>query len=379
LLALGAAVFMVNLDSRVVAPLLPTMANELHVSLTQAGWLVSAYMLPYGLFQLAYGPIADRIGKINVCAYAMAAFSLGTAFCAFWPSFAAILVLRALTGAAAAGLIPLTLAYIGDTVPYERRQATIAGLMASGGAAQAFSTSAGGSIAALFSWRAVFPCLGLLSGVVTLALYALRSRAVFVAGQKGPSFREALRAPRVASLLSLAGCEGFLYHGAFSYLSGLLDQRFGWGASQIGLTLGLAGASQLITASLLPRWIGRVSERSLLAIGGTAMGAAYLACGFASHGAVVALACALLGFGLIMCHTTLQMRATEMLPNARATALALFAFSLFLGSGVGAVLLGAALQPLGFTGTFALDGCAMFVFTAVVVKQFAERNPSVGH
>ena len=80
LFALGAAAFMVNLDSRVVAPLLPAMASELRVSLPQAGWLVSAYLLPYGLLQLAYGPIAERVGKINVCAHAMAAFSLGTAF-----------------------------------------------------------------------------------------------------------------------------------------------------------------------------------------------------------------------------------------------------------------------------------------------------------
>lgn len=44
--ALGAAVFMVNLDARVVAPLLPTVANELGVSLARAAWLMSAYMLP---------------------------------------------------------------------------------------------------------------------------------------------------------------------------------------------------------------------------------------------------------------------------------------------------------------------------------------------
>src|SRR5262245_9551104 len=107
LLALGAAVFMVNLDARVVAPLLPTLASELGTSLSRAGWLISAYMLPYGLFQLLFGPLADRFGKIAVCTWAMAAFSVGTACTALWPSFAAIVTLRALTGAAAAGLIPL--------------------------------------------------------------------------------------------------------------------------------------------------------------------------------------------------------------------------------------------------------------------------------
>jgi predicted MFS family arabinose efflux permease len=40
--ALGVAVFMVNLDARVVAPLLPTLASDLHVSLPTAAWLLSA-------------------------------------------------------------------------------------------------------------------------------------------------------------------------------------------------------------------------------------------------------------------------------------------------------------------------------------------------
>src|SRR5688572_17523357 len=171
ILALGAAVFMVNLDARVVAPLLPTLATDLGVSLASAAWLLSAYMLPYGLCQLLFGPLADRYGKVTVCSHAMAAFSVGTACTALWPSFAAIVSLRALTGAFAAGLIPLTLAYIGDTVPYERRQATIATLMASAGAAQALSTSLGGTLATVLSWREVFPVLGALAGLAALSLY----------------------------------------------------------------------------------------------------------------------------------------------------------------------------------------------------------------
>jgi predicted MFS family arabinose efflux permease len=203
LLVLGAAVFMVNLDSRVIAPLLPTLAAELHVSLARAGWLVSAYMVPYGLFQLAFSPLAERYGKVTVCTHALAAFSVGTACCSLWPSFWAIFILRALTGAAAAGLIPLTLAYIGDIVPYERRQQTIALVMSSGGAAQALGAAAGGSITALLSWRAVFPCLGVLSGLVCVALYVLKRHEFRAAATEHTTYLQVLRAPRMRSLLLL--------------------------------------------------------------------------------------------------------------------------------------------------------------------------------
>jgi predicted MFS family arabinose efflux permease len=75
-----------------------------------------------------------------------------------------------------------------------------------------------------------------------------------------------------------------------------------------------------------------------------------------------------------LCHTTLQTRATEIIPGARGTALSLFAFSLFLGSGIGSLMFGAALEPLGFAGTFALAGGALWVFTRVAVHTLGHRN-----
>jgi predicted MFS family arabinose efflux permease len=368
--ALGAAVFMVNLDARVVAPLLPTLATELGVSLARAAWLVSAYMLPYGLCQIMFGPLADRYGKIRVCSHAMAAFSVGTACTALWPSFAAIVALRALTGAMAAGLIPLTLAYIGDTVPYERRQATIGTLMATAGAAQALSTSLGGSIATVFSWHAVFPCVGVLALLATIGVYTfgrLERRRRATAGPR-VSYRTVLAAPGLRPLLALVAVEGFLFTGGFSYLSGLLEARFALGALGIGLVLSLTGVAQLLTAALLSRILRRSSERRLLAVGGSALGLAYLSCAAAPHPALVALACGLLGAGFVLCHTTLQTRATEVFPGGRGTAIALFAFSLFLGGGVGTALLGVALDALGFELLFVLVGLSLLAFTVVVVR-----------
>ncbi|HWO10924.1 MAG TPA: MFS transporter, partial [Polyangiaceae bacterium] len=292
--ALGAAVFMVNLDARVVAPLLPAVAAELGVSLTRSAWLVSAYMLPYGACQLLFGPLADRFGKIAVCTYAMAAFSLGTACTALWPSFEAIITLRALTGATAAALFPLTLAYIGDTVSYERRQATIGTLMATAGAAQALSTSLGGSIAALLSWRAVFPTLGGLALAATIALYVTsrgeRRRSRTAAEQ--PAYSDVLRAPGMLPLLALVASEGFLFMGAFSFISGWLEQRFALGSLGSGFVLSLAGVAQLASAWRLRQILRRFTERRLLATGGTSLALAYWCVALAPHWSFVAFGCA---------------------------------------------------------------------------------------
>jgi predicted MFS family arabinose efflux permease len=383
LLALGIATFMVALDARVVAPLLPTIASEFHISIARAGWLMSAYLLPYGFFQLAYGPIADRVGKVRVAAYAMLAFSVGTALCGAFQSFGAIVLVRALTGAAAAALIPLTIAYIGDTVPYAERQPVLAMLMASAGAAQAFSTSAGGTIAALVSWRSVFPLLGVLAGAATLGLFAYRSRELRLPRapeQPRPRYRDALRAPHILPLLMLVACEGFLFMGGFAFLSGLLAERFGLSAFWIGAILGLAGVAQLAAARLLSTWLRGASERRLLGAGGSAMGVAYLSCAVAPSAWFVAVGCLLIGAGFSLCHSTLQTRATEAFPSGRGTALALFAFSLFSGGALGSTVIGWATGWLGYGWTFALAGALLLAFTTVVVRVVGGRSvaPALG-
>lgn len=369
LLALGLATFMVSLDARVVAPLLPAIAHDYHTTIARAGYVVSGYLLPYGLFQLAYGPLADRFGKVRVSVFAMTAFSMGTALCGTFASFSAVLLLRALTGAAAAALIPLTIAYIGDTVPYAQRQAALAMLMASSGAAQALSVSLGGTLAAVLSWRAIFPILGALSALVTvyLGVYAKREVRVQPApGTRRPRYREALQSPLLPILL-LVALEGCLFLGGFSYLSGLLEQRFHLGSLPIGLLLGLTGAAQLLTARLLPRILRRTSERELLLVGGSLMAVAYLISAWAPATIWVGLSCALIGAGFSLCHSTIQTRATEAFPGGRATSLSLFAFSLFLGSALGSVAFGSLIEHAGYTVTFGGAGLLLFVFTAVTL------------
>ncbi|HEX6243501.1 MAG TPA: MFS transporter [Polyangiales bacterium] len=370
LLALGAASFMVSLDGRVVTPLLPTIAADYGTSVAHASWLVSAYMLPYGLCQLVYGPLADRYGKLRVAAHAMLAFSLGTALCGAFARFELIVLVRALTGAAAAALIPMTIAYIGDTVPYARRQATLGVLIASTGAAQALSTSAGGVFSAYVSWRDVFPVLGAAAGLATLGIYACKRHELRPASTGSVRYRDALATAGMQRLLLLVFSEGFLFMGGFSFLSGLLEQRFALGPLMIGLVLGVAGLAQLGAARLLPRLLRRFSEAELVALGGGAMALGFGLASVAPHWLFVGLASVFCGFGFSSCHSTLQTRATEAFPRARGTSLSLFAFSLFSGGALGTVCLGYLSEAGGYTLTFALVALLLAAFTLGATRLF---------
>jgi predicted MFS family arabinose efflux permease len=373
LLALGVSTFMVSLDARIVAPLLPSIAQELGCSVAVASHTVSFYLLPYGLCQLAYGPLADRFGKLRVACCAMLAFSLGTAACGAFGGLAALLTLRALTGAAAAALIPLTIAYIGDTVPYSKRQATLGLLMASTGAAQSFSTSVGGLMAEVMSWRSIFPALGGASALVTLWLWQ-RARHVPSRGHASSgSYGQALRSS-LTPLLGLVFVEGALFMGCFPFVSGLLDVRFHSKPLTIGLTLGAAGLSQVLIAAALPRILRRVGEANLVALGSLAMAAAYLLTAAAPRLGWVVLGCAVLGAGFSLCHSTLQARATEAFPSGRGRALALFAFSLFVGGGSGTIAMGWLTERFGYAHSFTGAGLGFVAFAFWATRSVTAEN-----
>jgi MFS family permease len=101
------------------------------------------------------------------------------------------------------------------------------------------------------------------------------------------------------------------------------------------------------------------------------MGGAYLISAWAPSYLWVGFACALIGAGFSLCHSTIQTRATEAFPGGRGTSLALFAFSLFLGSALGSVGFGALLEHVGYGATFGTAGLLLFVFTGACLAAIA--------
>lgn len=382
-LALGGAIFMVNLDSRVIAPLLPTIAGDFHTSVSSAGILITAYMLPYGLFQLVYGPLSERFGKVRVATIAMLIFSVGTAACGLSSSLAIIALMRFLTGVAAAAVFPLTLAYIGDIVPYTQRQGTIAILMSASASAAAFSTSVGGTIAQFVSWRLVFPLFGAASGIVTVLLLVLMEREIRLPPpMPRPRPRDlylaTVRAPRMLPLLLLVLTEGFLYNGVFSYLGGFLNHRYALGALAIGLLLGFAGVAQLVAARSLRVLVRRFGERRLILFGGSMMGAGYVTAALWPVWPLFLVSMLLAGAGFALCHSTLQTRATETYPRGRSTAVALFAFSLFLGGGVGTAVIGPVIE-FNYGVTIVVAGVLLIAFAVTASRLLLDlprRDPT---
>ena len=107
--------------------------------------MVTAYLLAHGSVQLVIGPIGDRFGKYHCVAIAAARVDAYGAACAAWRRSLPLLVAARLgCGLAAGWIIPFALAFVGDVIPYERRQQVIGRFLSGQILGQLFGQAAGG-------------------------------------------------------------------------------------------------------------------------------------------------------------------------------------------------------------------------------------------
>lgn len=366
-----AAVFMVSAEARVIAPILPAIAGDFRTSVAQTGLLITAYTIPYGVFQIVYGPLADRFSRQRVIGVALALFALGTFVSGFAPGLLSLTVLRFCTGAAAAGVIPVALAYVGDAVPYAQRQAALGRVVSVASLGGVVSAALGGLIATVASWRTLFLAYGIVALCVAVVLLRApvqrartsmpRSRGVF--GPYRAIFDQA--GGRAVALYTLVFIEGMTATSTIGYLGALLFERDHLSYAVIGALLMISGVASMVTARFVGRLVAKVGEQGMLLLGGTLLCCAYLLVNIRPTFVFFPLAMLLSGAGFVIAHSTLQTRATELVPTMRGTAVALFAFALFLGGGLGTYVAGLAIEHGGFPATVYGTAVMLAIFTVL--------------
>ncbi len=381
LIVLQVAVFLVAAEARMIAPLLPALAADFQTTIATAGLLITAYALPYGVFQLVYGPLADQFSRQRVMGVALGLFALGTFVSGIAPGIAGLTLLRFCTGAAAAGVIPVALAYIGDAVPYAERHAVLGRIVSVAAFGGVISAALGGMLAALVSWRVLFLGYGALAFVVAALLLQLPVRRARPPGQRPSGILGPYRTivaqggVRAAALYGLVCFEGFAALSTFGYLGALLVARDQLPYGVIGALLTLNGVGTMLAARVVGRLVTRLGEDGMVLTGGTLMTVAYVLATFQPTFVLFSLAMLLSGAGFAIAHSTLQTRATEVLPEQRGTAIAIFAFALFLGSGLGTYVAGQAIERVGFTPTLLGTAVLLAIFTGSARPLLRTRQP----
>ena len=353
--------------ARVADPLLPQVAAEFGVSAGEASVIATAFALAYGICQLVYGVLGDRFGKYRLVTFATLVSALTVAATGFAGSLGALGTARLLGGATAGAIVPLSMAFIGDHVPYDRRQTVLARFLTGTIAGTICGQVFGGVLGAVVGWRAVFLLLGgvyLLIGVLLVVelsstrvppplLTSPISRATLV-----ESYALLLRRPWPRVVLATVCAEAFLFYGGFTFVGAYLRESFGLDYARIGLLLGGMGVGGLLYALTVRQLVRGLGERGLALYGGLAIAGGFIAVAI-SPLPLIGPAMILLGLGLHMLHNTLQTNATQMTPEARGLAVSTFANVLFMGQAAGVWLSGLAIDRIGFAPVFIAAGIAL--------------------
>ncbi len=351
---LGLAGFASMASMRICDPMLVVLGQEFQVTTGDASAVVSVFAVVYGVLQLFYGPLGERFGKLRVVSLAVLACALFSAITALSTNLPMLVIMRGFMGAAAAGIIPLSMAWVGDQVPYERRQETLAKLMSATVLGMMSGLWFGGFAADTVGWRGAFVLLAAMFGVAAVLLLRrlrqLAKRQAQFQPQSVPvaapglwaAFRltgQLLGTPRVRWVLGVTAAEGALVFGALAFMPTHLHQQFGLSVVAAGSVMMVYGVGGLLYSQMARRWLAWLGERGLVRTGAALVAVGLLVLAWGSGVWLGMLACLMTGLGFYMLHNTLQVQATQMAPAARGSAVTLFACSLFFGQSTGVLIM----------------------------------------
>ena len=167
------ASLMVALDVLVVSTALGTIRQHLGASIDELEWTVNAYSLSFAVLLITASALGDRYGRRRWFAGGLGLFVFASALCALAPNAGLLIAARALQGAAAAIIAPLSLSLLSAAVPRERRGAALGIYGGITGLAVLGGPVLGGAVTPGLAWEFVF-WINVPIGLVAIGLVLTR-------------------------------------------------------------------------------------------------------------------------------------------------------------------------------------------------------------
>lgn len=360
--------FAAAVDIFLLPPIVGELARNYGAGLPAAAGVAAAYLAAYGVMQLPWGLLSDRIGRVAALRLGLAVAACGTFAFTLAPSLEWALVARLVAASAIAAVVPACIAWIGDTLPPEERARGASRMNAAYAAGIAAGTLGAGFLAEWVDWRVPALLSVLLSLVAFLASRRLAGGrpAASARGGLGP----ALAVPAVRAVGGFALVQGTVLFGAVTLLAPALIFS-GSGATLAGLVVAAYGAAFAAFGPLSRAVLARLSPAGAIRTGGSILALAWLLAALWPVPAVLVVAGVIAAFGASISHSSMQVWATGAHPPARGAVVALFASLLFVGAS--AATKGGTLM-LDAAGPSALFGALAALAAAHALAMAAARR-----
>ncbi len=237
----------------IIAPILPDISQELGFPLSWLGLLVASYAAAVGVFALLTGPVSDRLGRRPVLLAGSLLMTAALCLHLLAGSFASILMLRALAGAAGGILSGAAAAFVGDYFPSNRRGWANAWIMSGVAGGQMAGIPLGTLLSEHFGFRSPFLVFAVTMAFATALVWwtipQLQTPASSdkltlgsaLAGYRSLLNRSSVRAAVLAYLLMFLGISLYMI-----YLPAWLETSFSFAAASIAALFLVGGIANVL-------------------------------------------------------------------------------------------------------------------------------------
>ena len=381
-LILGLAAFLSGANLRVFDSILPNIAINFQSSNADASIVVAAFTLAYGLSQVLYGPLGDKFGRIKIVTIATTIVSIGSIGSALSTNLDQLTLLRLISGIGAAGIIPVSLAWIGDNTSYEDRQTSLGKFITFILLGQILGPTLGGLLTEIGSWRLIFYLFSVIFFITTILLILIQKReGVLGAGKsyiKAPqkpffAYSDILKDHWCRTVLIVVHIEGALFYGSFAFVGVWIERATDLNYILIGLLLSGFGLGGVLYAMSIKILLTRLGELGFTITATVILFIFFVLLPYLESTILIGIFCVLGGYGFYMLHNTLQTKASEMFPSMRGTAISIFAMSLFSGQAIGTIIFGQISEKYSYEASFTFVGILLLTlgitFSYMLKKQ----------
>jgi predicted MFS family arabinose efflux permease len=369
---LSAGPFVTMIDRFAVAPVIIPIAVEFRASVGAVALAATAYYIAYGLAQPFWGFASDRAGRIKIIRISLGATSVACTLSALAPNLDFLIAARIIAGASVCAVMPTALVYIGDVIPFQRRHAVIADVLAAVAIGTAAGSLGAGFFAHYLTWRLIFAITAVLAACLAVVMGRLpESDAPPSTGGPFAQLRQAVRRPWARFLILFAIPEGAMVLGFLVYFAPALEST-GTNPAVAGLVVATYGVAVLVGTRVVRRVASRIPAWVPIGIGGAMAVTGYLTAAADQHAVAILFASVMIGGCYATLHSTMQAWATDIAPEVRGTAAALFVTSAFTGGAIGSGL-GALFAQQHRYGSLFLAAAALTV-PVVIVAAFARAR-----
>ena len=375
------ATFAASLSARALDPVLPHVAGEFGISIAAAASFAAVFAFTFAVVQPVLGAAADLFGKGRLMITCLVLLGLANILGALSTSFPLLFATRILAGVGSGGVFPVALSLTSDLVAPEKRQVAIGRTLAGSMTGNLLGASFSGVIGDFLGWRGVLSILGLLVIAASVAVTAGFRGAPLTASPKTNlttlwhGYRTIFANPN-ALCYAAVFIEGCCVLGLFPYLASFLFELGETSLSIAGIVIAGFAVGGLFYTMTVSRFLPRLGVNGMMITGATLVGLQLAALAFGPGWKVQVSCLLLMGWGFYMIHGCLQVFASELSVEARATALALHSFFFFMGQTVGPLAYGFGLQHAGKAATLLTSAVIITALGFACVRLLHQRPPA---